>query len=71
MKAICPMCKEEFPSYRSLGQHRRHALEAIAKGRRNRICPDRRDDDEARDAAMRIVRLKAKLGLGVFSRAKR
>lgn len=51
-----------------LAQHMRRAREAKALGRRNRLCPDRRDGGEAREAAMVRVRLKAALGLGAFSR---
>jgi hypothetical protein len=70
-EARCYRCKRVFPSFRSLGQHGRQARASAAQGRANRICPDRRDEEEARDTALRIVRLKAKLGLGAFSRARR
>jgi hypothetical protein len=61
--ARCPRCSKEFKNYRSLGQHQRAYRESRAKGRANRICPDRRDDEEAREIALLRVRLMAKLGL--------
>lgn len=71
MKVTCHFCKREFKSHQSLGLHQMHARKATAKGRRNRICPDRRDDAEARDTALRITRLKGKLGVGAFSGSAR
>lgn len=59
----CHRCGREFPSAASLGQHDRHRREAKAKGRENRICPDRRTDEEAREAALLRIRVKSKLGL--------
>lgn len=61
--SVCNFCKREFATYSGLGQHFRHVSRAIAKGRRNRLCPDRRDDTEARETALLQVRLKSKLGL--------
>lgn len=71
MKATCPFCKREFRTHNSLGLHQWHVRRASAKAKRLRLCPDRRSDDEARDTALRIVRLKAKLGLGAFARGGR
>lgn len=63
MTATCHRCGKEFANFRGLGQHERHMREATAKGRQNRICPDRRDADEVREIQLRQVRLKARLGL--------
>ncbi len=63
MTTTCPRCLRVFASYRALGQHDRHARAAKAKGRLDRLCPDRRDTDEVREMQLRIVRLRARLGL--------
>jgi hypothetical protein len=68
MTATCHRCGREFKNFRSLGQHSRALRSAAAKGGANRICPDRRTDEEARDTALRITRLKGRLGLGAFAR---
>lgn len=69
MSAVtCPICKREFPSYRSLGQHERARRASAAKGRQSRICPDRRNDEEVREINLRISRLRARIhGRGAWS----
>lgn len=57
----CHRCGQKFNGRRGLGQHDRHAREAVALGRKNRICPDRRTDEEARASALNISRVRAKL----------
>lgn len=59
----CHRCGKEFRNRQGLGQHMRHMREAVAKGRENRICPDRRTDEEAREHALLRIRVKSKLGL--------
>ncbi len=61
--STCPRCGKEFSTAIGLGVHMSHMRKAIAKGRQNRICPDRRTDEEARELAMLQIRLKSKLGL--------
>lgn len=62
-QAKCNRCGREFENFRGLGQHLRQLRESTAKGRANRICPDRRDAEEVRETQLRQVRLRAKFGL--------
>ncbi len=62
-EAKCHRCGRVFENSRGLGQHMRQLRGAAAKGRENRICPDRRTDEEAREFAMLRIRVKSKLGL--------
>lgn len=59
----CHRCGKEFQTPQGLGVHLSHLRKATAKGRAERICPDRRSDEEAREAALLRIRLKTKLGL--------
>lgn len=59
----CRRCGREFETSIGLGVHLSHMRKAIARGRANRICPDRTSDEEAREHALRVVRLKARMGL--------
>lgn len=63
----CHRCGRVFESFAGLGQHMRHVRRLLKHGNVARLCPDRRDDDTAREDAMRRVRLKGMLGLGAFA----
>jgi hypothetical protein len=58
--STCSRCKKEFKDSRALGQHQRHVREAKALGRKERLCPDNRTDEEARASALLASRVRAK-----------
>jgi hypothetical protein len=61
--SICFRCKREFKNSHSLGLHQRHVREAVAVAARNRLCPDNRTAEEAREQGLRLSGLLAKTGM--------
>ncbi len=61
-RKICLRCHRTFASEQSLAQHMRHAREG-GKARRDRLCPDKRTAEEAREIDLIKIRLKTTLGL--------
>lgn len=60
----CHRCEREFKSHRALAQHLGWVWRLRnQKAARDRVCPDRRSHEQAREETLRIVSLKARLGL--------
>ena len=56
----CRRCKRTFSTPQGLGLHFAHQSKA-PKMRRERLCPDRRTPEEAREQDARLVRVRVRL----------
>jgi hypothetical protein len=60
MVSTCPRCKRRFRTAQGLGLHFHHTNRA-PRGRRERLCPDRRTSDEAREQDARLASVRVRL----------
>lgn len=60
-RSQCSRCKRWFSTSHGRGLHWRHVSNAVGRAAKNRLCPDNRSDEQAREEDMRSARNRVRM----------